>query len=146
MSDTAFRPTESPSPNQGPDVKSKDQSVGTLLGRVSSDTAQLFRKELELAKIEIKEEVANVTKGAGMLGATAFCGYMAIVMGSFAAAWGIARVLPAGWAFLCIMVLYVFLAGILFLVGQRKLKKVGAPQQTIETLKEDAQWARELKN
>lgn len=124
----------------------EDQSIGALMGRVSSDTAELFRKELELAKVEIKEEITKAGKGAGMFGGGAFCGYLAILMAAFAAAWAIAEVIAVGWAFLCISVLFTLAAGVFFVMGRKEMKQVHGPQQTVETLKEDAQWARELRN
>lgn len=127
-------------------IEPDDRSIGTLLNRLSSDMSTLFHQELELAKVEIKEEVTKAGKGAGMFGATAFCACLAVLLASFAAVWGMAEAIAVGWAFLCIAVLYLVAAGALFLLGRKDLKEVHGPQVTIETLKEDAEWARELRS
>lgn len=121
----------------------EDQSLGQLVGRMTSDLSTLFRQEIELAKVELREEVAKAGKGAGMFGGAGFAGYMAILLLSFAGAWGLAELMAAGLAFLIVGALYAVVAAGLLLVGRRKLKSIRGPQQTVKTVKEDVQWARE---
>jgi len=61
-------------------------SVGQLIGDVSRDLSTLMRQEVELAKAEIKTEVAKAGKGAGMLGGAGFAGYMLVLFLSALAA------------------------------------------------------------
>ena len=127
------------------DTDTDDRSVGELFGELTSDMGTLMRKELELARIEIKEEVAKAGKAGGMLGGTAVAGYMALLMFSFAAAWGLAELIPIGFAFLILGVVYAIVAAVLYSKGRAALDHVNpTPTQTIETLKEDAQWASQL--
>lgn len=119
-----------------------EESLGELFGRLSTDLSTLFRKEVELAKVEVKAEVTKAGKGAGMLGAGALAGYLALVMASFAAAWGLAVVMPRGFAFLAVACLYGLAALVMLATGRKKVSEVHAPQQTIETVEEDVQWAR----
>jgi uncharacterized membrane protein YqjE len=122
-----------------------DRSTGELFGQLTTDMSTLMRKEIELARIEIKEEVAKAGKAGGMLGGTAVAGYMALLLVSFAAAWGLAEVMPEGFAFLVVGLVYAVIAAVLYSKGRRELAKVNpTPTQTIETLKEDAQWASQL--
>lgn len=119
-----------------------ERSVGELFGELTRDLSTLMRKELELAKLELKEEASKAGKAGGMLGATAVAAWMALVMLSFALAWGLAEVMDAGFAFLLVGLLYAGAAAVLFTKGRAELAKVRpVPEQTIETLKEDAQWA-----
>lgn len=120
-----------------------EQSLGSLLNRMNRDLAMLVRQEIELAKVEITEEVKRTGKSAGMLGGTAFAGYLAIVLLSFAAAFGIAVAIPLGWAFLAMGVFYLIVAAGLFVRGRQEIKTIRGPEQTVETLKEDVTWARE---
>lgn len=123
---------------------STDKSLGELMGDLSRDMTTLVRKEIELARIEIKEEVAKSGKAGGMLGGTALAGYMALLMVSFAAAWGLSEVMPTGFAFLLIGLIYAAVAAVLYMKGREELQRVRpVPEQTVETLKEDVQWAKQ---
>jgi hypothetical protein len=138
LPESAIRPAM-----HSPASLAEEQSLGELFGRMTSDLSVLFRQEIDLAKVEIKEEATKAGKGAGMLGGTAFTGYMALLLLSFAAAWGLAEVIAPGFAFLVMGALYAVVAGVLFSVGRKELKLVHGPEKTVQTVKEDAQWARE---
>lgn len=119
------------------------QSLGTLMSEISSDLSTLMRQEVELAKAEVKEEVSKAGKGAGLLGAAAFAGYLVIVLLSFAAAFGIGSQIGLGWGTLIIAGVWAVIGAVLFVLGRARLRRVSTkPERTIETLKEDAQWAR----
>jgi hypothetical protein len=121
-----------------------DRSLGELFGDLSNDLSTLMRKEIELARIELKDEVKNAGRAGGMLGGTALAGYMALLLLSFAAAWALDEVMPTGWAFCIIGVIYAVVAAVLYMKGREELRKVNpVPEQTVETLKEDAQWAKQ---
>ena len=121
-----------------------ETSIGELIGNISDDLSQLFRQEVELAKAEIKQEASKAGKAAGMLGVAGFAGYLAVVLLSFAAVFGLANVMDAGWAALIVAAVWAVIGGVLFAAGRTKLKTVDpVPHRTVGTLKEDAQW---LKN
>jgi uncharacterized membrane protein YqjE len=122
----------------------EEQSLGTLLGEVARDVSELLRKELELAKVELREEAAKASKAGVKIGAGALMGYLALFLASFAAAWGLAEVMPTGVAFLIVAAVYAVVGAVLFVNGRKQLRDVSPmPQQTKETLKEDASWVRE---
>ncbi len=123
----------------------EELSVGQLIGRVTGDLSQLFRQELDLAKTEIKEEVAKAGKGAGMMSGAGIAGLYALLLLSFAAAWGLAEPLSRWLAFLVVAGVWLLVALVLFLTGRRQLAsaKPFPPQKTVETIKEDAQWAKD---
>ena len=121
-----------------------DTSIGDLIGNISNDLSQLFRQEVELAKVELKQEASKAGKAAGMLGGAGFAGYLAVVLLSFALVFGLANVMDAGWAALIVGVLWAIAGAVLYTTGRNKLKTVDpVPHRTVDTLKEDAQW---LKN
>lgn len=121
-----------------------DQSLGDLLGRLSQDFSGLVATQVELAKVEIKEEIAQAGRGAGMLGGGAFCAYLGVVLLSFAAAWGLAAVMPTGFAFLIVGVLYAVAAAVLLPQGRDRIRRLRpVPEKTAQTVKEDVRWARE---
>ncbi len=121
-----------------------ETSVGELIGNITNDLSTLFRQEVELAKAELKQEASKAGKAAGMLGVAGFAGYLAVVLLSFAAVFGLANVIDAGWAALIIAVIWGLIGAVMYVTGRNKLKTVDpVPHRTVDTIKEDAQW---LKN
>ena len=123
-----------------------DQSLGELVARLSTDFGDLVTTQVELAKVEIKEEVARAGKGAGMLGGGAVAGLLALNLLSFAAAWGLAEVIEPGVAFLIVGLVWAAVAAVLFLTGRNRLTNVEAIPETRETIKEDISWARQQRS
>ena len=124
--------------------KQPDKSLGDLFGDLSQEFTDLVRTQTELAKTEIRTQTDRAKQAAGAFGAAAVAGYMALIMLSFAAAWGLSEIVPEGVAFLIVGVLYAVGAGVLFLRGRAKVKELSlVPQETVESLKEDVQWARQ---
>ncbi|MFI6851625.1 phage holin family protein [Streptomyces sp. NPDC050416] len=125
-------------PEAGP-----DRSAGELLSAVTSDLQTLFRQEVELAKTEIREEATKAGKAAGMYGGAGFGGYMVALFLSLAAVFGLANVMDAGWAALIVAAVWAVIAAVLYVMGRSRMREVSPkPEQTAQTLKEDAQWAR----
>jgi hypothetical protein len=123
-----------------------DRSTSQLLSDIGGQTGALIRQEIELAKLETKEQLTRAGKAGVMFGAAGVTGFMALLLVSFAAAWGLAAVLPDGLAFLIVGIVYAVVAAILLSVGRKKAAEVNlVPQQTVQTLKEDAQWAKTLR-
>jgi hypothetical protein len=82
-----------------------------------------------------------------MFGVGGFVGYLAVIMLSFAAAWALAAVIPDGLAFLIVGAVYAVVAMVCFLAGRTRLQEFSpVPQETVETLKEDMEWARARKS
>ncbi|MEU7569561.1 phage holin family protein [Streptomyces fradiae] len=125
------------------EVRSADRSAGELLAAVTADVQHLLRQEVLLAKTEIREEAAKAGKAAGMFGGAGFAGYMVALFLSLAAVFGLANVMDAGWAALIVTAVWAVAAAVLFLLGRSRMRVVSPkPERTIDTLKEDAQWAR----
>lgn len=124
-----------------------DRSIGELVSRMTSDLSALVSTQIELAKVEIKEEVGRAGKGAGMVGGGAVAGVMALLLLSFAAAWGLAEIVPEGVAFLIVGLVYAAVAAVLLLRGKEQIKSATpVVPTTVETLKEDVEWARQQRS
>jgi hypothetical protein len=120
-----------------------DPSLGELVATATRDLSSLMRQEVELAKVEIKRDVAAAGKGAGMFGGAGVAGLIGLLFLSVSAAFGIAHFdVPLGCAFFAVGAVYVLIAGVLALRGKKSLSKLGPPTKTIETLKDDAAWAK----
>ncbi|MCX2923101.1 phage holin family protein [Streptomyces sp. NEAU-W12] len=129
-----------PDPTEPP---GQEQSVGELLAGVTSDLQTLFRQEVELAKAEIKEEGTRAGKAAGMYGGAGFAGYLVLLFLSLAAVLGLANVMDGGWAALIVAAVWAVVAAVLYQKGRARMRAVSPkPEQTVETMKENAEWAR----
>jgi uncharacterized membrane protein YqjE len=132
---------EPPEPERGAE---EERSVGELLRELSAETSTLVRQEVQLAKVELTEKGKQAGKGAGLLGGAAVMGLA--LLGAFTAFLiaVIALAVPVWLSALIVTVLYGVIAGVLALAGKKALQQAGPakPEQTIDTLKEDAQWAK----
>ena len=123
----------------------RDRPIGELLKQLSQETSTLVKQELDLAKAELSEKGKQAGIGAGFLGGGALLG-----LGAFGAftAFLIALIATAvnhTWlAALIVTVIYGAIAAVLAMRGKDKLQEAAppAPEQTVETLKEDVEWAK----
>ncbi|MBT2412330.1 phage holin family protein [Streptomyces sp. ISL-12] len=124
-------------------TRDDDSSVGELLSAVTSDVQTLFRQEVELAKTEVRQEATKAGKAAGMYGGAGFAGYMVLLFLSLAAVLGLANVVDGGWAALIVAAVWAVAAAVLYQRGRARMRTVAPkPEQTVESIKENAQWAR----
>jgi len=125
----------------------EDRSLGSLVGNLSSDMSKLMRQELDLAKVELKEEARKAGKGAGMLGGAALAGWMTVLFLSITLMWLLDKAMDLVLAALIVTIIWGIAAAVLGLAGKKRLQEVNPkPEQTVETLKEDAQWLKAQKN
>jgi hypothetical protein len=131
------------SPDTGLPQAPERESLGELVGELAEDLSRLMRQELELAKAEIRQEAKKAGKATGMLAGAGFAGYMTAVLLSLAAVFALGAVMPLGWAALIVAALWGIAGFVLFSTGRTRLREVSPkPERTVETLKEDVEWAR----
>jgi uncharacterized membrane protein YqjE len=137
---------------QQPDRDLRDASLGDLFKRLSGDMMLLVRQELELFRVEMTEKGKEVggraAASAVSLSAAAVCGLAAVGALTATLILLLALVMPTWAAALIVTVVYGAVAAVLALAGKRKLEEIQAPvpQQTIETVKEDVEWAKTRAN
>jgi len=122
-----------------------ERSLGELFADLSKDTSNLVRQEVELAKIEMSKKVSRIGKDIVFLtigGVIAFAGFLGI---GAAIIIGLAMLGVPWW--LSALIVGLAVAGIGYFLIQKglgELKKEDlAPKQTLETIKEDVEWAKE---
>jgi len=123
-----------------------DKSLGVLFSDLTSDLGHLFRQEVQLAKTEAREEFKHAGKGAGMMAGAGLSAWLALVMLSLTLAWVLDKGLDRSLSFLLVGLLWIVIAAILAAVGKREMARVRPLPQTVETLKEDAQWVKAQKS
>jgi uncharacterized membrane protein YqjE len=122
----------------------RERSLGELLKQLSQETTRLVHQELELAKAELSQKGKQAGTGAGMFGGAGALGLAAL--GALTACFILAldAVMPAWLAALVVAVVYGVIAFVLVRQGQARIRRATppVPEQTIETVKEDVEWAK----
>jgi len=122
-----------------------ERSLGDLFSDLSRETTTLVRQEVQLAKAELTQSATEAARGIGMLvagGAVAYAGLLFLLL---AIVFGLIEVgLDAWLSALVVGLVVVAIGAVLVLRARESLKPANlAPQKTVETLKEDAAWAKE---
>jgi hypothetical protein len=125
-----------------PDLR--EHSLGDLAKQLAEETSTLVRQEVDLAKAELAAKGKQAGRGAGMFGAAGVVGLLALgaLTACLIAALDLAM---ATWlAALIVAVVYGAIAAGVALRGKQEVQEAAppVPEQTIETVKEDVEWAK----
>ena len=122
----------------------RERPLGEVARDLTRDVSLLVRQEVELAKAEMAQKGRVAAPGLGMIGGAGVAGLMAagaltafliLTLSIFLPDWSSALIVGAVLA----VVTYVLVKQ-----GKERVQKAGAPvpEQTIETVKEDVEWAK----
>jgi uncharacterized membrane protein YqjE len=127
-----------------PQAELRDRPVGELLKELSTQTTTLVRQELELAKAEMAEKGKQAGLGAGMFGGAGLFGLLALGSLTACVIAALATGMELWLAALIVAVVYAAVAAVLALLGRQKTREAAppAPEQAIESTKEDVEWAK----
>jgi uncharacterized membrane protein YqjE len=121
----------------------QEAPIGDLLKRIGQDAGTLVKQEITLAKLELRESVKGLAKDAGKLGAAAGLGLLgAHALVAFIII-GLGDLLNNYWlSALIVTVLLLGAAAVMAKGALAHMKKNSlAPEETVQTLKEDQRWA-----
>jgi hypothetical protein len=122
----------------------RERPIGAVAKDLTSDLSLLVRQEIELAKAEMAEKGRTAAPGLGMFGgagvvalcaAGAITAFLVLVFALFLPDWAAALIVGAALA---------AIAYVLMRQGKERVADAGkpVPEQTIETVKEDVEWAK----
>ncbi|GGG73482.1 phage holin family protein [Corynebacterium pelargi] len=117
------------------DSVSKD-SIGGLVSQATAQMSSLFRSEVELAKTELAAEAKKGAIGGGLFGVAGTLALYSSFFFFFFLAELLSKWMDRWAGFLIVFLIMVALAAILALFGYRKVKKIGKPEKTIESVGE----------
>ena len=123
----------------------RERPIGDIAAQLMRDVSLLVRQEIALAKAELREKGRVALPGIGMIGgagvvalcaAGALTAFLVLALSTFLDAWLAALIVGAALA---------AVAAGLALAGKERVEDAGAllPEQTIENVKEDAEWLKE---
>ncbi len=120
-------------------LDSEEPTIGKLVVDASRDVSSLIQSEIALAKSELRVSMKAGGLSIAMFATAGFLGLLAIIMLSVAFAYFLHMTgLDLAWCFLIVFGAYVLVAGLLAMVGIRKIKQVRPPERAIEQAKENA--------
>jgi hypothetical protein len=118
-----------------------EQSLGDLFSELANETSTLVRQEVALAQTEITQKAVKAGKDIGFLAVSGAVGYAALLAFMAGIIAILAYIMPV-W--LAAFIVAVIAGGAAYFMGMpalTELRKMDpTPRETVETLKEDAQW------
>jgi Putative Actinobacterial Holin-X, holin superfamily III len=122
----------------------REQPMGDLFKQLSNDLSTLVRQELKLAQAEMTEKGKRAGIGVGMFGAAGIVGLLALGSLTACLVAALATGMEVWLAALIVTVVYGAVAGVLALIGKTRVTEATppVPEQTVESVKEDVQWAK----
>lgn len=129
----------------------EERSLGDLFSELSKETSTLLRQEVTLAQVEITQKATTVGKQVGSLVVGGAVGYAALLIILIALIIALSQLISSifGWTIITstwvsAAIIGLVVGGIAFSLitsALATLKKTDlTPKQTIESIKEDAQW------
>jgi uncharacterized membrane protein YqjE len=126
--------------------KRPEQSLGDLFKEMTSELSGLLRQEVELVKVETRDEVQRTAKAGASLGAGGVAALLAITFLSTALALLLAQALNTALSFAIVAVVWGIAAAVLVISGRQKMRAVRPLPETTASIKEDMEWAKNLRS
>jgi len=146
MSEQTDRATyQSYPPNTNRQATTSEPSIGELVSNLARDTQMLVRQEMTLAKTEINNSVSNLISGVIKVAVGGFLLYAGALVLLFAAVAGVREGFDISWWASALIVggVTLLVGLILFMTAKSNLDSASLmPTETVETLKEDRDWAK----
>jgi uncharacterized membrane protein YqjE len=122
----------------------RDRRVAELVKDLAGQTSTLVRQEIQLAQAELSSKGKLAGRGAGMLAGAAIAALLALGALTAVLIAALDTAMPLWLAALIATLLWAVIAAVLAARGRTELKQAAppVPEQTVETVKEDIQWAK----
>jgi MFS family permease len=122
----------------------RERPIGDLVKQLAGQTSTLVRQEIDLAKAEMSKKAEIAGKGAGLLSGAAVVGLLAAGALTAFVILLLSEAMDAWLAALIVAVVLGAVAAVLALTGRNRIRTATppVPEQTVETVKEDVEWAK----
>ena len=124
-------------------MAAQERSIADVLQDILRNIQEIVRSEVRLAKSELGDEFTKVKASAPLLVVGAVAGLLAAFFLAWAAFYALALVLPQWGAALIVAGVLAIVGGITISAGVKALQRVQPPEQTIASVKENVQWAKQ---
>jgi uncharacterized membrane protein YqjE len=126
--------------------KRPEASLGELFKEMTTELSGIFHQEVELAKVETREELQRSTKAVASMAVSGVAALLALIFVSAALALLLDQALNTALSFAIVAVLWGIAAAVLLSAGRKKLAEVRPLPETTRSLKEDVQWTKDLRS
>jgi hypothetical protein len=122
----------------------RERPLGDLVKQLGTQTSTLVRQEIDLAKAELSDKGRVAGEGARLLGGAAVVGLMAAGALTATLILALSEAIDSWLAALIVTVVMAAIAAVLALQGRNRIRAASpaVPEQTVETVKEDVEWAK----
>lgn len=121
-----------------------EPSVGELLGSLANTTASLVKQEVHLASTELAQKTSDAARAVGMIALGGAVLQVGIIVLAFALVAGLGAVIPMWLSAVVLGAAVTLGGGTVFTLGLGAIRRLDpVPRQTLQTLKDDAVWAKE---
>jgi uncharacterized membrane protein YqjE len=125
-------------------MAAEDRSLSEVLQDVMRNVQEIVRSEVRLAKTEIREEAVKAKSATLLLGAGAVTAIFAILFLLLMIAHALALVMPSWAAALIVGAALAVVASVMLTAGIQRFKQIHpTPARTVETIKENVEWAKQ---
>jgi len=132
-----------------PELRQQERSIGELFGQLTQDMTLLVRQEVQLARTEMSDKLSRLANNLVAVftgGFVAYIGGLALVAALILAIRDLANISLA-WSALIVGGILAIVGYVMLQRGLKEMKRVDlAPRRTVETLKDDVQWAKEQRS
>ena len=124
--------------------RTEERPLGELFSDLVTETTTLVRNEVALAKVEITQKATKVGRNIGSLVVGGAIAYAALLALGAATIMLLSRAMPNWVAALIVGLIVGGVAWLMISKAITELKRTElTPQETVESLKEDAQWIKD---
>jgi len=121
-----------------------EPSIGDLFTGLTEDMGRLLRQEIELARVETVQKINRAMRSMIMLAAGGFVAYAGLILLLIAVAIGLSNWMPLWLSTLVVSVVALVVGAVLIGSGRSSLSNLTVvPENTVQSIKEDARWAKE---
>jgi uncharacterized membrane protein YqjE len=121
-----------------------ERSLSDVLQNIIRNVQEIMRSEVRLAKTEILEEATKAKSATLWLGAGAVIAIFAIFFLLLMIVYALALLMPSWAAALIVGVALAVAASVMLIAGARRFKQIHpTPERTVETIKENVEWAKQ---
>jgi len=130
---------------QGDAVSVNDEpTLGDLFSSLTEDMSTLIRQEVDLARTETMEKVSSATRSVVSMVAGGMIAYAGLIGVMIAVIVGLSRFMPLWLSALIVGIVVIVIGAIMIMSGRSSLQKMTVvPEQTVESMKENTEWAKE---
>ena len=137
--------SETPSTSAARSLPDQPESIGSLIRGISEDFSTLARKEVQLAKLELSEILKSKIRAAALAAAGIVIAALVLPLILLTFIEVLAVWLPRWASTLIVTLVAGVAAAVAFLMAKKFFDKKLVPEKTVQSLKEDVRWARNLR-